>query len=90
MEDYFSELKYSDLTEEQRLLVDCIGFEAYTNLVTDYGGSMIYIPTYESAVKRIRDRKIVEDSKNIGFRQLAKKYKLSKNSIIRIISNAKD
>lgn len=90
MEDYLSELKYSDLTEEQQLLVDCIGFEAFAKLIANFGGELIYVPMMKRLTAKTRNRKILQDSEKLNQSQLAKKYGLSRAAICGIIKTTKE
>ena len=51
-------LSKEDLPEFLQGLVDIMGIEAFIKLISDYGGSSIYIPNSNSVLKPIRNRLI--------------------------------
>ena len=89
-EDILSELKYSDLSEQQQAIVNCIGFEAYEKLINTFGGQKMYIPTFTSVQIKERDRQIKKayNQRNITRAELGRRYGLSSCSVRRITKNS--
>ena len=89
-EDLLSELKYSDLSEQQQAIINCIGFEAYENLINTFGGQKMYIPTFASVQKKERDRQIKKayNQRNITRAELGRYYGLTSCSVRRITKDS--
>ena len=79
-------LELEDLDEDQRQLAECIGLEAYKNLLRNYAGSDIRVRMPKKLLIPVRDREIRENFKGYNHRELALKYDLSVSSIRRIVS----
>lgn len=75
------EIRLEDLTEEQRIMAQCIGLEAYGKLVERYGGQAIYIPKSDSIVRSLRDDHIRKDFNGFNYKFLCSKYNLSERTI---------
>lgn len=75
------EIRPEDLTEEQRVMAECIGFEAYGKLVECYGGQAIYVPKADSLVRSLRDERIRADFNGYNYKFLCNKYNLSERTI---------
>lgn len=85
-EDYWFEMKYRDLPEQQREILDLIGYEAYENLVNSFGGCYIRPPRINDLTRPLRDKKILEDYyKGISYKELADRYGVTVNRIYSII-----
>lgn len=48
-------LKREHLTEEQQELFDCLGHDAYCNLLRQYGGTRVNVPKIKSVRLLLRD-----------------------------------
>ena len=79
-------LTLEDLDEDQRQLAECIGLEAYKNLLRNYAGSYIYICKPDTFPANVRDEQIRKEFNGYNYLELAKKFNLSEISIRRIIS----
>ena len=56
------------LRDDQKILAETIGLEAYKKLVVNYAGSFIYVQKIDSVLKDLRDNEIREkfDGGNYG------------------------
>lgn len=81
------ELTIDDLDEEQRELADCIGFEAYRRLLSNYAGDTIRVRMPNRITLPLRNEKIKEDFTGYNYRELAKKYGMHPYSIWRIVAD---
>lgn len=79
-------LTLEDLDEDQRQLAECIGLEAYKNLLRNYAGSSIYVRMPDKLTANIRNEEIRQKFNGYNFRDLAKEFNLSDVSIRRIVS----
>ena len=79
-------LTLDDLDADQRELAECIGLEAYKNLLRNYAGSYIYICKPDTITANVRDEQIRREFNGYNYLDLAKKFNLSEISIRRIIS----
>lgn len=79
-------LTLDDLDEDQRELAECIGLEAYKNLLRNYAGSYIYVCKPDTITANVRDEQIRKEFNGYNYLDLAKKFNLSEISIRRIIS----
>ena len=83
----FQDITLQDLSEEQREIAELIGLEKYLKMVESFGGEAIYIPKSDGLLKTVRNRLIREDwEAGKSYRLLAKKYHLTKNTIIAIVN----
>lgn len=68
----------SQLSEDQRDIIECIGIENYYKLMKRYGGCSIYISKADSIDKECRNRMIIDEFNNgATYRELAIKYGLT-------------
>ena len=79
-------LTLDDLDGEQRQLAECIGIEAYKNLLRNYAGSSIYVHMPDQLTANIRNMEIRKKFNGYNYRVLAKEFNLSDVSIRRIVS----
>lgn len=87
--EYLKHLRIEDLKEEQKELAETIGLQSYIKLMKNFGGSNIYIHKPERANIIARNKLIINDFTGYNYRELAKKYNLSKNALKQIISENK-
>lgn len=74
------------LTEEQQLLVECVGLETYKKLLKEYSGVSFHVGKAESITKEIRNRLIYDEFDGKNIKQLAVKYGLTQRSIYAVLS----
>ena len=74
------------LSGDQRELAESIGLEAYNMLIENFGGCQMYIPKRETIFKNIRNKEIQKYFNGFNYRELAKKYNLSKKTVYKIVS----
>ena len=56
--DLLEKVQMENLDEEQKMLAELIGLEAFKSLVRAFNGTSIYIPKIESLEKAVRDEMI--------------------------------
>lgn len=83
------EILYEDLSPEQREIYDCVGAQAYGNLVRCYGGISIYIAKADSVIRSARDEQIRKDFNGNNIKYLVNKYNLSERTIRGIVANVR-
>ena len=82
--DLLEKVQMENLDEEQKMLAELIGLEAFKSLVRAFNGTSIYIPKIESLEKAVRDEMIKEfDGGN--YRELALKFGLTETWIRNIV-----
>ena len=79
-------LTLEDLDEDQRQLAECIGLEAYKNLLRNYAGSSVGVRMPKRITIPVRDKEICEKFNGYNYGDLAREYDFSEISIRRIIS----
>lgn len=79
-------LELDDLDEDQRQLAECIGLEAYKNLLRNYAGSSVGVRMPKRITIPVRDKEICEKFNGYNYGDLAREYNLSESSIRRIVS----
>ncbi len=69
-------------------IISVIGFDCFMKMCRYYGGTSVYIPTYEHASKGLKRDLIYEDfySGSGNIDSLAKKYSVSARTVYRIIN----
>lgn len=77
--------KIEDVSEKLHLMIEILGDEKFLEIVRFYGGDRIYIPTYKSVVRSVRNDDILRRYNGINENQLAMEYGVSTNQIRRII-----
>lgn len=83
--DMLRQVKYEDMTEEQQMLIDIMGMDAFMGLVQTCGGAYVYIPKGDNLVRPIRNRNIRDEFNGHNFKELAVKYGLTSMQIRNII-----
>ena len=73
-------------SEQQREIAEVIGIEAYRKLVDYYGGSRIYIEKSDTITRPDRNDEIRKKFDGGNYKQLAREYKLSKQTIRNIVN----
>lgn len=73
-------------SEQQKEIAEVIGIEAYRKLVDYYGGSRIYIEKSDTITRPDRNTEIKKKFNGGNYKQLAKEYKLSEETIRRIVN----
>lgn len=77
--------KIEDVSEKLHLMIEILGEEKFLEVVRFYGGDRVYIPTYKSVVRSVRNDDILRRYNGINENQLAMEYGVSTNQIRRII-----
>ena len=72
--DLLEMVQMENLDEEQKVLAELIGLEAFKSLVRAFNGTSIYIPKIESLEKTVRDELIKEEFDGSNYKELALKY----------------
>ena len=83
--DLLEKVQMENLDEEQKMLAELIGLEAFKSLVRAFNGTSIYIPKIESLEKAVRDEMIKEEFDGGNYRELALKFGLTETWIRNIV-----
>lgn len=83
--ELLDKVQLENLDEEQKVLAELIGLEAFKNLVRAFNGTSIYIPKVESLEKAVRDEMIREEFDGGNTKELALKYGLTEVWIRNIV-----
>lgn len=86
MSDYLDTISIEDLPEEQRILADCIGMEAYIKLVRNYAGLDIHVFKPDTLSINSRNEEIRRLFDGANYTELAKLFRLSEGHIRKIVS----
>lgn len=86
-ENWINEITKEMIPETYYAIADAIGVKNLIALSQTFGGSMVYIPKYDSLTKNIRDAKIKKEFNGANYRDLALKYNLSESTIRNIINS---
>lgn len=79
------EVKMEDIPDKMVALVEIIGMDNFVEITRIYGGDILYIPSYKSLKKQVRNRKIKTEYDGFNSKELSKNYDLSVSQINRII-----
>lgn len=88
MQDLIDMLTLDDihtLSDEQQMLVDCVGLEIYKKLLKEYSGVDFYVAKSENVTKAIRDRLIYEEFNGSNIKQLAVKFGMTERNVRSIL-----
>jgi Mor transcription activator family. len=74
----------NDLSDSERRVAKCIGFDEYSNLIEYFGGTSITIQSISGFVKKIRHRNAVEDCEKgqLTVDQIAERHNLSRHYVL--------
>lgn len=79
------EIKMEDIPDNMIAMVEIIGMDEFVELTRVYGGDILYIPSYKSLKKQVRNREIKTKYDGLNSKELAKDYDLSVSQINRIV-----
>lgn len=79
------EIKMEDIPDNMITMVEIIGMDEFVELTRVYGGDILYIPSYKSLKKQVRNREIKTKYDGLNSKELAKDYDLSVSQINRIV-----
>lgn len=80
-------LTLDDLDADQRELAECVGIEAYKNLVQTYAGSYVYVCKEDTITSELRNRIIKQEFNGYNYLELARTYNLSERTIRNIVAD---
>lgn len=80
------DITMEELDPEQRQLAECIGLEAYKNLVRSYAGSYVYVCKPDTLTANLRNEEIRRRFNGYNYGELAREFNLAEVSIRRIVS----
>lgn len=83
--DLLDEVKMENLDDEQKILAETVGIDAFKRLVRAFNGTSIYIPKIESLEKAIRDELIRAEFDGGNYKELALKFGLTETWIRNIV-----
>ena len=84
MQDLIDSLTLDDihtLSDEQQMLVDCVGLETYKKLLKEYSGVDFHVAKSENVTRAIRNRLIFEEFKGSNIKQLAVKFRMTERNV---------
>lgn len=81
------EIIYDNLSEDQKIVYDCIGGEAFMKLVQLVNGDSIYIPSADTVSRPVRNAKIIEEYNGYNHRALAKKFGINERTVREIVKD---
>lgn len=86
-EEWFADVRISDLSKPQREIAEVIGIEATLRLCQVYGGSTTYIPKNDAVYKTVVQNREIRRRYLLGvkIRDLQSQYGLSDRSVQRIV-----
>lgn len=76
----------SKLKAKDREIAELIGIENYMRLVSQYGGTNIYIPSASLLNRDKLEKEIKQQYNGDNAAELGKKYGLSARTIVRIVT----
>ncbi len=79
------EIKMEDIPDNMISMVEIIGMDNFVEITRVYGGDILYIPSYKSLKKQVRNRKIKTEYDGRNSKELSKNYDLSVSQINRIV-----
>lgn len=79
------EIKMEDIPDNMISMVEIIGMDNFVEITRIYGGDILYIPSYKSLKKQVRNRKIKTEYDGCNSKELSKNYDLSVSQINRIV-----
>lgn len=82
-------LRSEDICFNLETLYEIVGEKEYIEITRMYGGSAIYIPTYNSTMRNHRNRDIIKRYNGVNASQLAREYQITTNQVRRIIGQNK-
>ncbi len=81
---------YSKSNEEFKTLVEIVGDDLAIKILENLGGVTVYIPKLKTFAKEKRNKKIFDDySAGLSCKKIALKYKLTEDSVRKIINAMK-
>jgi len=78
-------LQRDDIGYKLENLFEIVGEERFLEISRMYGGSNLYIPTFNSVVRNGRNREIIKKYNGVNASQLAKEYGMCVNQLNRIV-----
>ncbi|RJP82782.1 MAG: hypothetical protein C4522_02750 [Desulfobacteraceae bacterium] len=83
MEDF--KLEVEDLPDDLKDIAEAIGFENTVKLIKLRGGESLYLRKIESIYSPARNRAICREFNGRNYKELSKKYKLTRTHIRDIV-----
>jgi Mor family transcriptional regulator len=83
------EIQLDDLPESVREVANLIGIDALMEIIAHYGGERVYIPKKQELTRKSIEQQAKELLKTMSAADAAKKLKVSRQTIYRIIHKQK-
>lgn len=83
------EIRIEDLHPSYQMLADIVGIDNAIRIGARLGGSPLYIPKLDSALLKIRNRKITEEFNGHNYFYLARKHNLTERQIREIVARGR-
>lgn len=77
----------NDFPPDYREIARVIGLDSALKLIQKFSGVQIYIPSYDTVIRPVRDRAIRAEFDGTNFKRLAVRYGLSESHTRQIIKN---
>ena len=86
--ELLEKVELEDLSEEQRAIMELVGWEVYKQLVLHYGGQGLYIAKADTIMRAARDREIKALFNGSNYAVLASRYNLSIRAVRDIVDGS--
>lgn len=83
--ELFNSLTIEDLTPEHADFAEVLGIDAFKNLLTHYGGSILSVPTESNVTRKMRNRQIVKEFNGNNIKVLTIRYELTDSAVRKIL-----
>ncbi len=78
--------RLEDVPENFRELAQILGMDAFKNLMLNYGGTKIYVPTSKTVSRAVRN-KILKKNFDGDYQKASYIYRITENQVRRILSD---
>lgn len=83
------EFYIGDLNQELQIVAEIIGFDQCLKLCHIYESQLLYIPTIKELMKKLIERKVIEESDLFSKSELARMYGISLSMVYNILKGQK-
>lgn len=89
-DDIIAEIDPKQLPHPYFLLAEAIGLKPTLVLAEHFGGTGVYFPKLEAAIRDARDKLIRKEFNGGNYKELARKYRLSESWVREIVDKGSD
>ncbi|MDI3480807.1 MAG: hypothetical protein PWQ97_462 [Tepidanaerobacteraceae bacterium] len=83
-------IEAGELSWPYKELCELVGLDDTIAIARWFGGLSVYFPKYETVLRQLRDKKMLQEFDGKNFRELAMKYGLSESMVRNIIGKNVD